>query len=713
MTAARPAVPVATQPVVPVAAQPGVPVAAQPGVPKDARVAAGVSCLAGVAAMAAGGLLPLPVAALAGSLVTAAAAGPVLAARGRPGRGRAVRAALGALALAAGTAGALMPGTPLGTRLSVLLCGALLLQQVLADTVRELGTTLVIAAGAVLLAVGLAPGPAVAVPLAVAWCAGVVAAAGVRTAAVAQVLPLVTRDGADGRPGDRRRGAATVVGLTVVAALLGVLLLPRSDGLAARSALAGAGLGPVGGAGGQRTAQAYSGAGVLDMRARGALPATPLVAVAPDSPRLWRTSVMGRYDGAAWYPARVAAPTAVGGGGRVPDVLDPAGTEPSSGSLREDDVRVLGGLRGALVAPGRAVRVSGPSDAFVTDGGAIVAESLRRDGGTYRLTTQLVPGVEDVRGTPAAPGTAASGPRQGGDWTDVPVTVTPRTRDLAAAVTAGADTPAERVLAVQAHLRASYRYDLGSAVPPAGRDAVDHFLFDARSGFCEQFVAAAVVMLRSVDVPARLVTGYAGGEPGDGSRLLRSSDAHAWVEAWVPGAGWVSADPTPTAPTQGLRDRVLATVTSAFVDPSSRRVLALVLLLGTATLVGGLHVRHRRRLAAAAATSGPVPPTRSWTGGLAPELVRSYARLTRVLASAGRGGLPSETLDELRRRVPEAGDGLRVLERAAYGRDPVGTADALRAAAQLDTVSARLAPTAGRGEPGRPAGPDVPPSTRR
>lgn len=79
-----------------------------------------------------------------------------------------------------------------------------------------------------------------------------------------------------------------------------------------------------------------------------------------------------------------------------------------------------------------------------------------------------------------------------------------------------------------------------------GRDAIDEFWFDRKLGFCEHFAAAFVVVMRALDVPARIVTGYQGSDPrpqGD-YWIVRQSNAHAWAEYWQPGEGWVRVDPT-------------------------------------------------------------------------------------------------------------------------------------------------------------------------
>ena len=81
---------------------------------------------------------------------------------------------------------------------------------------------------------------------------------------------------------------------------------------------------------------------------------------------------------------------------------------------------------------------------------------------------------------------------------------------------------------------------------PADGDPIDSFWLDRRRGFCEHYAAAYVVIMRLLGVPARIVTGYQGGDinPVDGTLVVRQSNAHAWAEIWQPGSGWQRVDPT-------------------------------------------------------------------------------------------------------------------------------------------------------------------------
>jgi transglutaminase-like putative cysteine protease len=91
--------------------------------------------------------------------------------------------------------------------------------------------------------------------------------------------------------------------------------------------------------------------------------------------------------------------------------------------------------------------------------------------------------------------------------------------------------------------RDTYRYTLSPA--EVGTDAVDDFLFKTKSGFCEHYAGAFALLMRAAGIPARVVTGYLGGEinPASGTMVIRQSDAHAWTEVWIDGL-WRRVDPT-------------------------------------------------------------------------------------------------------------------------------------------------------------------------
>ncbi len=134
------------------------------------------------------------------------------------------------------------------------------------------------------------------------------------------------------------------------------------------------------------------------------------------------------------------------------------------------------------------------------------------------------------------------------DYLELPPGLNPRTMQWATELRRDAqqagDAP-QLIEAVLQHLRTGgYTYTLEPGV--YGTDTADEFWFDRRTGFCEHIASSFVIVMRALDIPARIVTGYQGGEinPLDGYWTLRQSDAHAWAEVWLAGRGWVRVDPT-------------------------------------------------------------------------------------------------------------------------------------------------------------------------
>ncbi|MDZ4797481.1 MAG: DUF3488 and transglutaminase-like domain-containing protein [Bryobacteraceae bacterium] len=107
-------------------------------------------------------------------------------------------------------------------------------------------------------------------------------------------------------------------------------------------------------------------------------------------------------------------------------------------------------------------------------------------------------------------------------------------------------TPQERARALERWLRTEFGYTTELPRQKVA-DPLAYFLFERRKGHCEYFASAMAVMLRAVNIPSRVVTGFQSGtfNPMTGWHVIRASDAHSWVEAWMPGSGWTTFDPTP------------------------------------------------------------------------------------------------------------------------------------------------------------------------
>jgi transglutaminase-like putative cysteine protease len=125
----------------------------------------------------------------------------------------------------------------------------------------------------------------------------------------------------------------------------------------------------------------------------------------------------------------------------------------------------------------------------------------------------------------------------------------PRVAELARQASAAASNNYDRALAIENHLRSNFTYSLD----PSGIEAdnpIASFLFKAKAGYCEYFAAAMAVMLRSLEIPARLVNGFQTGTYNRVGKdfIVRGRDAHSWVEAYFPPYGWIAFDPTPADP---------------------------------------------------------------------------------------------------------------------------------------------------------------------
>jgi len=134
---------------------------------------------------------------------------------------------------------------------------------------------------------------------------------------------------------------------------------------------------------------------------------------------------------------------------------------------------------------------------------------------------------------------------------------------LARDITASSSTVYEKAAAIEHYLKSNYTYTLD--VPLSSRPPLEAFLFDHKKGYCEYYASAMVLLLRSIGIAARLVTGFLPGEWNEVGRyyLIRQSDAHAWVEVYFPEERWQVFDPTPSVPQD---QNALLKMTAAYLD---------------------------------------------------------------------------------------------------------------------------------------------------
>lgn len=150
-------------------------------------------------------------------------------------------------------------------------------------------------------------------------------------------------------------------------------------------------------------------------------------------------------------------------------------------------------------------------------------------------------------------------------YLQLPGDLDPRITQLARDITAKGKSTLDKASLVETYLKKNYRYTLDLTWTP-GPQPISTFLFDAKSGHCEYFASSMAILLRAAGIPTRLVNGFLMGEynPVGQDYIIRESDAHSWIEAYVPGRGWTEFDPTPPDPNH--HDVSLAQQMSQYVD---------------------------------------------------------------------------------------------------------------------------------------------------
>jgi len=241
--------------------------------------------------------------------------------------------------------------------------------------------------------------------------------------------------------------------------------------------------------------------------------------VPPAAERYWRGPVLEEFDGTTWrrHPAESAAPPPLVPQGaiyRYRISLEPY-PHPWIFTL---DWPTQWDLPNAALNAEYVLTQTGP-----------VAQALDVTASSYTHVAAAGPLRENRRARDIA----------------LPTGPNPRTQALAADLWRRHPSERDYIASVLALLHSGpYFYTLSP--PPLGPNPVDEFLFDTKRGFCGHYASAFAVLMRAAGIPARIVTGYYGGEFNRYADywIIRQSDAHAWVEVWMPDRGWLRIDPT-------------------------------------------------------------------------------------------------------------------------------------------------------------------------
>lgn len=269
------------------------------------------------------------------------------------------------------------------------------------------------------------------------------------------------------------------------------------------------------------------------------------VSVPPNSlPRLyWRMRVYDTYQNGSWQTnTSVITPFDPDNGSYVLSAIVP---EPAEGEFRFNwntnrSPMLATPLMPVWASRKGSIQISKNSEADPDPMSWIVDPALQ-PGDQYRVRSLLSnPSQKDLR-------------ESGDDYPEwiterylqIPAGISDDFAKLAGQITEGLPTNFEKAEAITNYLRANITYRETIPAAPADTDPLKWFLFSQRSGFCNYYASAEVMLLRSVGIPARMVVGYAQGTRNpDGLYIVRGLDAHAWPEAYFPAIGWVQFEPT-------------------------------------------------------------------------------------------------------------------------------------------------------------------------
>jgi Transglutaminase-like superfamily/TgpA N-terminal domain/Domain of unknown function (DUF4129) len=296
---------------------------------------------------------------------------------------------------------------------------------------------------------------------------------------------------------------------------------------------------------------------------------TPVLKIVASKQEYWRVMVFDRYTGHGWLSS---------------DPMDQRTLPAGSDVLRPTDSQRTGLTQQIMILSPRGSYMVGASEP-VTFNRSVHAQAYPADPGSsvdFIAAQSVLPLQMDARYSVVSQISTASVSELRAANRAYPAeiqqhylplpTVPSRVLQLAQQLTATSPNPYDKAVALETYLRAM-PYSLDPPAPPPDQDGVDFFLFDSKTGYCDYFASAMAVMLRSVGVPARVVSGYAPGEAqADGSFLIKDSDSHSWVEAYFPPYGWIPFEPSGSWPrfARGNGDSGVATPTPLSPPPPSQ-----------------------------------------------------------------------------------------------------------------------------------------------
>ena len=272
--------------------------------------------------------------------------------------------------------------------------------------------------------------------------------------------------------------------------------------------------------------------------------ARDLFEVRADEPAYWRTLALDEFDGQTWSSSDPDGslrgeqlPTPV----VLPQALDDV---PADAALLEQRFRILNDIDAPYVP------MAHPAQELTAPIGEITYDQFLQqtllDGGLdegfeYTVASRVVNPTPEELDT-----VRFLTPLQYGKYTMVPASVDLRVEEIARRWTRNETSAYRKILAIQQRFHAGDFFYSTEVEPVADADALLEFLTVSRTGFCQQFATAMATMVRELGYPARVAVGYRPGTAREGVFTVQTKDAHAWVEVYFPGYGWLQFEPTPS-----------------------------------------------------------------------------------------------------------------------------------------------------------------------
>lgn len=293
---------------------------------------------------------------------------------------------------------------------------------------------------------------------------------------------------------------------------------------------------------------------------------TPVMQVSTPKTVYLRGTVYNRYNGHGWQNTT---------GGRrylwqsrrmaelrselFDETLPPDSVQNSLSETSVVSVRMLADSASTLFVPQRVRELNpgGETVPYFSNSSEIFITRNLQAGDTWEVSAPLYTSTDPGIGTLTEICTTLGDPRWENirnTYTELPSHLEQPVRELADKVTAYANTPFEKAIALQNYLRRNFKYTLNVGEHPENIDFVTSFLLDTKEGYCTYFASAMTVLCRMAGLPARYVEGYLAVPNEYGEALVTGMNAHAWTEVYFAGFGWLTFDATPgsnSSATQG------------------------------------------------------------------------------------------------------------------------------------------------------------------